>query len=108
MALSMKELKNEIDVVMAETKDKYNVRVAATMELTKKEFIMFLVARFFIKDYFIKKTSSVENLDTRFFKTMFMTGVRKVTKTVSLVSLESMLKDIRKDLEREDDDDLAL
>ena len=108
MALSMKELKHEIDKVMSDEKNKYLVRVAATMELTKKEFIMFLIARYFIKEYFINKTSSIDNLDTRFFKTMFMTGVRKVTKTVSLVSLESLLKDIRKDLKQDDDNDLAL
>ena len=108
MALSMKELKKEIDAVMTETKDKYSVRTAVTMELTKKEFIMFLIARYFIKDYFVKKTSSADNLDTRFFKAMFMTGVKKTAKTVSLVSLESMLKDIRRDLERDDDSEWGL
>lgn len=108
MALNMKDLKKEIDVVMAETKDKYLVRTAVTMELTKKEFIMFLISRYFIKDYFVKKTSNADNLDTRFFKSMFMTGVKKTAKTVSLVSLESMLKDIRKDLNRNDDDEWDL
>lgn len=68
----------------------FKVRVDVTMELTKFEFVMFIALRSIVKDILRDEKGIKENLDTEFFKIVFLSGAHDMWHEIERKSYERM------------------